>query len=150
MLDSSLSKDESVLQDCLWISVTRLGDLLDFNLLKSPTFLGNFCKAVKVFNIASEIILGNFYRHLVTFYWSHCSWFPVLYSNYFHSKDILAPIVLIVVLHYYYLEEEEEFLCHCFGLRNYSFHWSSSSSVCLSIYLHAEEEEEVGGGKCNE
>ena len=48
------------------ISVTRLGDLLDFgqplkpwatiNLSKSPTFLGNFCKGVKVYHFSCEII----------------------------------------------------------------------------------------------
>ena len=47
-------------------SVTRLGDLLDFgpflkplvtiNLSKSPTFLGNFCKGVKIYYFYSEII----------------------------------------------------------------------------------------------
>ena len=42
------------------------------NLSKSTTFLGNLCKGVKILNFSSEIILGNFYRHLVTFYWSHC------------------------------------------------------------------------------
>ena len=36
------------------------------NLPKSPTFLGNYCKGVKSF-------LGNFYRHLVIFFWSHWS-----------------------------------------------------------------------------
>ena len=48
-------------------SVTRLGDLLDFgnflkplatlNLSKSPTFLGNFCKGVKIYHFSIEIIL---------------------------------------------------------------------------------------------
>ena len=46
--------------------MTRLGDLLDFGLLlkplatiklpKSPTFLGNFCKGVKIYYFSSEII----------------------------------------------------------------------------------------------
>ena len=50
-------------------SVTRLGDLLDFgqvlkplaaiNLLKSPTFLGNFCKGVKIYHFSCEIIFGQ-------------------------------------------------------------------------------------------
>ena len=58
-------------------SVTRLDDLLDFgpflkalatkNLPKSPTFLGNFCKGVKIYHFSSVIILGNFYRHLAIF-----------------------------------------------------------------------------------
>ena len=33
---------------------------------KTPTFLGNFCKGVKIFNFSSEIIF-NFYRHLAIF-----------------------------------------------------------------------------------
>ena len=40
---------------------------------KSPIFLGHFCKGVKILNFSSEIILGNFYRHLATFYRPHCS-----------------------------------------------------------------------------
>ena len=35
--------------------------------------LGNFCKFVKIFHFTSQILLGNFYRHLATFYWSHWS-----------------------------------------------------------------------------
>ena len=61
-------------------SVARLGDLYDFgqlfkatiNLPKSPTYLGNFCKGVKIYRFSSEIILGNFYRHLAIFFRSHC------------------------------------------------------------------------------
>ena len=54
---------------CQVNSVTRLGDLLDFlhifkalatiNLPKSQTFLGNFCKGVKIFNFSREIIFGQ-------------------------------------------------------------------------------------------
>ena len=48
-------------------SVTRLGDLLDFgqlfkatiNLAKSPSFLGNFRKGVKIYHFSREIILGQ-------------------------------------------------------------------------------------------
>ena len=50
-------------------SVTRLGNLLDFghlfkafatiNLPKSSTFLGNFCKGVKIYHFSSEIIFGQ-------------------------------------------------------------------------------------------
>ena len=36
-----------------------------------PHFYANFCKVVEIFNFACEIILGNFYRYLATFYWSH-------------------------------------------------------------------------------
>ena len=62
-------------------SVTRLGDLLHFGqhlmplatiiLPNLPTFLGNLCKGVKIFDFSSEIILGNIFRHLATFSWSH-------------------------------------------------------------------------------
>ena len=44
------------------------------DLPKSPTFLGNFCKGVKMNHFSSEIIflvksfLGNFYRHLAIFF----------------------------------------------------------------------------------
>ena len=51
--------------------MTRLGDLLKplatINLSKSLTFLGIFCKDVKIYHFSTEIILGNFYRHLVIF-----------------------------------------------------------------------------------
>ena len=53
-----------------WNSVTRFDDLLDFEKLpevivatislpKSHTFLGNFCKGVKIFHFSSEIIFGQ-------------------------------------------------------------------------------------------
>ena len=60
--------------------MTRLGDLLELGQLfiilsfwqqvlgsDLPPFLGNFCKGVKTYNFSSEIILGNFYRHLAMF-----------------------------------------------------------------------------------
>ena len=50
-------------------SVTRLGDffilgnflkpLATINLPQSPTFLGNFCKGVKIYHFSSEIIFGQ-------------------------------------------------------------------------------------------
>ena len=52
-------------------SVTRFGDfkkcLATINLLKSPTFLGNFCKGVKIYHVLVKSFLGNFYRHLAMF-----------------------------------------------------------------------------------
>ena len=50
-----------------WGSVTRLGDLLHFGQLfkatiilpKLLTFLGNFCKGVKIFHFSTEIIFGQ-------------------------------------------------------------------------------------------
>ena len=53
----------------IFASVTRLGDLPDFGQLfkaflnnylpKSPTFLGNFYKGVKIFHFSGEIIFGQ-------------------------------------------------------------------------------------------
>ena len=42
------------------------------NVPKSPTFLGNFWKGGKIFMFLVKSFLGNFNRHLATFYWSHC------------------------------------------------------------------------------
>ena len=39
--------------------------------------LSKFCKDVKILNFSSEIIFGQFYRHLATFYWSHCLLLPI-------------------------------------------------------------------------
>ena len=44
---------------------------------KSPTFLGNYCKGVKIYHFSSEIILGIFYRHLAIFFWSLCQEGPL-------------------------------------------------------------------------
>ena len=73
---STVASSSSVCPD--WAIYWTLGNfsklLATINLHKSPTFLGNFCLGIKIFNFRSEkLILGNFYRHLVTFYWSHCS-----------------------------------------------------------------------------
>ena len=58
--------------------MTRLGDLLDFGQLfkafatiNLPTFLGNFCKGVKLFNFSSEIIFGQLLLTFGDFFWSH-------------------------------------------------------------------------------
>ena len=60
-----------------WAIYWTLGNFLKpmttIDLPKSPTLLGNFCKGVKIYHFYSEIILGNFYRHLAIFFWSHCS-----------------------------------------------------------------------------
>ena len=62
------------------ISVTRLGNLLDIlkpletiNSPKSLTFLGKFCKGVKIYHFSSSIILGNFYGHLAIIF-GHTGW----------------------------------------------------------------------------
>ena len=58
---------------------------------KLLTFSVNFCKGVKISNYSSEIFLGNFYRHLATFYWSHWTLFNLLYvdspSSFIHLRQ---------------------------------------------------------------
>ena len=59
--------------------VTILGDLLDFGQLfkvcgnnylpQIAYILGNFCKGVKIYHFSSEIIFGQLFRQLATFYW---------------------------------------------------------------------------------
>ena len=62
-----------------WTFGKFLKPLATINLSKSLTFLGNFCKGVKIFQSSSEIILGNFYRHLAIFFCSHCG--PSSYTH---------------------------------------------------------------------
>ena len=38
---------------------------------KSPTILVNFCKGVKIIHFLVKSFLGNFYRNLAIFIWSH-------------------------------------------------------------------------------
>ena len=80
-----------ILSHCIWCgitpfvliatSVTRSGDLLDFGQLfkafgnnlfgQISHILRHFFKDVKIDHFSSESILGNFYRHLAIFFWSH-------------------------------------------------------------------------------
>ena len=54
-----------------WTLGNFLNPLATIILPKSFTFLCNFCIGIKIFIFSSEIILGNFYRHLAIFFWSH-------------------------------------------------------------------------------
>ena len=45
--------------DDFWTLGNLLKPLATINLPKSPTFLGNFCKGVKIHHISSEIIFGQ-------------------------------------------------------------------------------------------
>ena len=45
--------------------------LATINLPKSLTLLGNFWKGVKIYHFLVESFLGNFYRHMAIFFWSH-------------------------------------------------------------------------------
>ena len=54
-------------------SVTRLGNFLDFglaaiNLPKSPIFLGNFSKGVKIYHFSCEIIFGKLLKTFGDFF----------------------------------------------------------------------------------
>ena len=58
-----------------WVIYWTLGKfskpLATINLPKSPTFLGNFCKGVKIYPFSSEISFGQLHTHLAIFFWSH-------------------------------------------------------------------------------
>ena len=59
-----------------------MGDLLDFGKLfkafgsnlftQISTFLGNFCKGVKIYHFSSKIIFGQLLQTFGDFFWSHC------------------------------------------------------------------------------
>ena len=69
-----------------WAIFWTLGSFSKPNLPKSPTFLGNFCKGVKMFYFCCDIILGNIYRLLAIFFWSHCSGPPPSVSPYIERR----------------------------------------------------------------
>ena len=54
-----------------WTLDNFLKPLATINLPKSPTFLGIFCKGVKIYHFLVKSFFGNFYRHLAIFFWSH-------------------------------------------------------------------------------
>ena len=73
------------------ISVTRLGNLLDFgnflkpfatfNLPKSPTFLDNVCKGVKSYYFSGEINFVQLFIYIWQFFSSHT-------GNHWHLKKL--------------------------------------------------------------
>ena len=58
-----------------WAIYWTLGHFLKpfatINLPKSSTFLVNSCQGVKIIHFLVKSFLGNFYRHLAIFIWSH-------------------------------------------------------------------------------
>ena len=58
-----------------------LKPLATINLPKSPTFLGNFCKDIKIFKFFSEIICGQLLYTFGDFFWSHCPVPTILYPQ---------------------------------------------------------------------
>ena len=61
------------------------------NLPKSPTFLCNFCKGVKICHFIGKSFLGNFYRQLAIFFWSHCI---------SPTRQALLPLALLGFVHW--------------------------------------------------
>ena len=57
-----------------WTLYSILKLLATINLPKSATFLGNFCKGVKIFHFSSEINFGQLFKTFGNFFWSHCEW----------------------------------------------------------------------------
>ena len=68
-----------------WVIYWTLGIFLSLILPKSPTFLGNFCKVVKIYHFSSEIIFGQLLQTFGDFFWSH--WLgPTNLNWYFHGS----------------------------------------------------------------
>ena len=76
-----------------WTLDTFLKPLATINLSNSPTFLGDFCKDVKIYHFSGEIIFGHFYRHLAIFFWSHCSPCSFLLQLTSYCKVYLGSII---------------------------------------------------------
>ena len=66
----------TVWPDCAicWTLGNFLKSLATINLSKSLTFLGNFCKVVKIYHFSSEIIFRQLLWTFGDFFWSHCLW----------------------------------------------------------------------------
>ena len=87
-----------------WAIFYTLGNfskpLATISLPKYLTFLGNFCKGVKIYHFSSEIIFGQLYRHLAIFIWAHWLRSTVFVSCYqiFSQPLYLRNNHIIVVL----------------------------------------------------
>ena len=57
-----------------WTLCNFLKPLETIILPLSATVLGNHCKDVKFYHFLVKSLLGNFYRHLAIFFWSHWMW----------------------------------------------------------------------------
>ena len=78
-----------------WTLGNFLKPLATIYLPKSPTFLGNFCKSVKIDHFSSEFIFGNFYRHSVIFFWLHWTQLNVCQNSLFHCFSTFSPILFV-------------------------------------------------------
>ena len=81
-----------------WVIYWTLGNFLKplatIHLPKSPIFLGNFCKGVKIVHFSSEIIFGNFYRHLLIFS-GHSDLFIVYFRSFQKNISIFTILPII-------------------------------------------------------
>ena len=85
-----------------WTLCNFLKPLATINLPDLPTFLGNFCKGVKIYHFCSEIIFGQLLKIFGDFFWSHCdkphnlstplAVAKIKHSNLFSFGKILAAI----------------------------------------------------------
>ena len=57
-----------------WTLGNFLMPLAPINLPKSPSFLGNLCKGVKIYHFSSGNHFGATFIDIWRFFWSHCSW----------------------------------------------------------------------------
>ena len=110
-----------------WAICCTLGNffkpLATINLLKSLTFLGNFCKGIKIYHLSSEIIFGQLLQTFGIFIWSH--WFP-----YF--------AILLYLRFYFYLCISISFFCtkNTFSLSSvYELPFSIPLLLTLSLSL---------------
>ena len=85
-----------------WAIYLTLGKFLaTINLPKYPTFLGNFCKGVKIYHFFVKSFLGNFYRLLAIFS-GHTAWVvqdSKIFVSFPHERDlkyILLPKIVAV------------------------------------------------------
>ena len=62
------NNDSSVID---WTNRNFLKPSAKINLLKSPTFLGKFCKGVKVYQFSIEIMFRQLLYTFGDFFWSH-------------------------------------------------------------------------------
>ena len=58
------------------------------SLPKSPTFLGNFCKGEKIFNVSSEIIFGQLLQTIWRFLSGHTAPGPIGTNDPFHRQPV--------------------------------------------------------------
>ena len=89
-----------------------LKPLSTINLPKSSTFLGNFCKGVKIFHFISEIIFGQLLLTL-QFFSGHTGWYFRLVA--FDASVVFAmkPVFKLVNLFHHSVDLIDFSATHC-------------------------------------